>query len=388
MSRTTTIFLLATLALLGCGDPTTPGPPGPGPGAPENLAARYEWLLQGWLAGEPVGQPSVLLTWSLPDEWQDEPFRVYGRQAGFGGYILIATVTSCQSEGCRYSDLNVTPGRDYEYYVATFDQDRNEETSSENAIRVPVPDATPPPVPADADAVALDNSLYLQWSSGGTAEDFWKYLVFLVEIDDNSDLLYQVGETDGTGFLDERTENGVFYGYTVAAVDTFGHVSDMSDTVRAVPRPDALGAVVYAHGDDPERSGFRFVSTADRDGVRPGDSSEAQWRLEETTGGWVIRPLGQTGVLEFGATTALVCGPASGAECQAAREAPATGYQTDPIAVRAGYSYIFRLQLPAGVHFAQTRVQALDEDSLGRTFAVFDWSYQTVPNEPSLTVVR
>src|SRR5688572_24335771 len=116
------LTLASALLLAACSDdPDVIFQPGDPPGEPRDLFAIYEWVLEDFNGAEPVGHPSVELTWLPPTDWNDEVFRVYGRRAGTASYSLIATVTSCTDLGCVYSDRNVQPATDYEFYVATYD---------------------------------------------------------------------------------------------------------------------------------------------------------------------------------------------------------------------------------------------------------------------------
>src|SRR5688500_14987593 len=92
------------------------------PGQPLDLFATYAWVLEDFQNGSPVGYPSVQVTWLPPAEWDEEVFRVYGKRTSAGSFTLIGTVTSCSDVGCVYTDRNVQPGVDYEYYVSAYDE--------------------------------------------------------------------------------------------------------------------------------------------------------------------------------------------------------------------------------------------------------------------------
>lgn len=358
------------------------------PGAPRDVAVRYEWVLEGWNGLRPVGQPTVQVSWLPPSDWDEEPFRIYAKRASDSGFFLVATVTSC-SEICRYTDLNVASGVEYEYYVATVDEASGEETSSQYRESIYVPPQSRPASPAPDSAVSLDGSAYLRWRAVGNGDALSKYLVYLVRIDGKTHL-YKAGETDGTGFLDESAENGHRYGYRIAAVDTLGHVSDLSAEFGAIPRPDARAELVYAHADSAAASGFRFTTSETLKPILAGTAPSAHWRLDVSPAGeWQIVPLNGTSVVEFsGRTTALACGPAEDATCRAATRAPATGYQTAPIAVSPEFTYIFRVTGSDGrLHHGVVRPTMLGSDQNGRDLMIFDWAYQTLPDEPRLNRV-
>jgi hypothetical protein len=367
---------LVLLAMAGCRvDATTR----PWTDAPSGLEARYEWISEGWSGVDPVGQPSVQLSWLVPAQFRGESFRVYGRRAGQGSYLLQATVTSCADGLCRYSDINIDYGREYEYFVAAFDQRSGEEAASQ-PVRVTVPAATAPGVPGQPHVTALDGSLFLSWQRPANADaTISHYQVFLVREDDRS-LLYRTGETDGGGYLDTRTVNGVRYGYRIAAVDFNGHPSRMSAEASGVSRPDASGQLVYSWEARPAESGFRFRSDERTSPVVPGGSADADWRLEVTGNGWRIRPLNGAAIHPAGFTTALVCGPAADEGCIAVREAPASGYTTAAVDVEPEHSYVFRLDN----HYGVIRVTHWGITVDDRPFVILDWAFQTRPNTREL----
>lgn len=204
--------------------------------APRELDAAYEWIFEGFRDLQSVGVPAVHVVWELPDLWNGEPFRIYARERGRSGYVRIATVTSCGAGICGYIDRNVQADVTYEYYVATYNERSGEETPAGYNVEVRVPRSTLPPAPVSPTVAAMDDALFLQWRSGGAGDAIARYRVYLVGVD-GEPALYETGRTDGTAFLDTRARNGHSYTYRIAAVDTLGHVSDLSASVTGVPQP-------------------------------------------------------------------------------------------------------------------------------------------------------
>ncbi|HEX8358631.1 MAG TPA: hypothetical protein VF613_00830 [Longimicrobium sp.] len=352
--------------------------------APEDLSAEYAWVFEGFTsAGQPVGYPAVDLTWYPPATWNYEPFRVYGRRPGDSGYTLVATVTSCTEKGCTYRDRNVQPNRDYQYYVATTDEEFDEEAPSTSASAYVAPSNTPV-APRMGTPVALDSAVFLRWSDAGNGANIGRYRVYLTRIDNRSDYLYLAGESDGDGYLDLSARNGAVYGYRVAAVDTLGRVSALSAEVTAVPRPDRTSELVYSLGDNAAQSGFRFNVAAGAAGVVSGTASDAHWRLERDGTGWRMVPLNGARIADAGRTTALACGPGTGPECVAVSRAPTSGFVTTPVSLAPESSYVIAFNGSGGTHYGVVRVQLLGSDQQNRSLMVFDWSLQLVPNEPRL----
>lgn len=356
------------------------------PDAPRDFTARYEWTLEGFSQTRAVGSPGVRLAWSPPATWDDEVFRVYGKRSSSSSFALIATVTSCTVDGCVYLDRNVRAGERYEYFVSTYDETRGTERDSEFREGVSVPAATRPAAPRADSVTALDAALYLRWTPQGTAASLWKYQVYLTRLNDEASF-YQAGETDGPGYLDLRAVNGSRYTYRVAAVDTLGHVSDLSGEIAGVPRPDAASELIYSLSANAALSGFRFVTSETADPIVDGTSAQAQWRLEADAGGWRIVPLNGTGVLQHPTrTTALVCGPSADASCTAVTRAPTAGYQTTPVTVTPEFSYVFAVRgTDRQPRYGVVRAEILGKDASGRDLMIFSWAYQSRANEPRLS---
>lgn len=237
------MLLGVALAALGACKSDDPLDPRFGPEAPQNVSAVAEWIVEGWVPGDaprdPVGNPAVQLSWELPRDWNGDPFRIYSRGGAAGRFLLVATVTSCGAERCLYTDFNVLPGNSYDYYIVAADERRNLEGTPSETVRADVPAVRNPPPPVAPSAAPRDNGLLLRWSDGGLGQELWKYQIFLMAIDD-SPVFYQVGETDGTGFLDLRAESGRKYTYRVAAVDFDGHPSSLSTAFSGIPGATSL----------------------------------------------------------------------------------------------------------------------------------------------------
>lgn len=346
---------------------------------PRDLQAVYSWELEGWNEGDVIGYSVVRLSWALPSRFNGEVFRVYARR-GSGPYSLIATVTSCSDGLCRYDDTNIASGNSYDYYIATFDERAGNELATSNAIRVNVPSQTNVSVPTAPTAISLDRGVYLRWQGASGIERYF----IVVQTEDGSS--YQIGETDGETFFDGRVENGQRYRYYLAAMNQHGHVSSLSQPANAYPRPDYHADIVYAYGDRPAQSGFRFVESETQDPIVSGDSPSAHWRLEEVGGELRIRPLGGATITAGVFTTQLSCGPGSDADCEDVRVAPApNAFGSAAVPVGTGYTYVLRVTgTDNATHYAKLRVQGASVDANGDRLIVFDWAYQLRANEPTL----
>jgi hypothetical protein len=356
---------------------------GPGSGlAPRSLAGEYGWEFQRWDSGTARGYPVVNLTWEVPSQHGREVFRVYSRRSG-GSYVLIATVSSCSGGVCRYTDTNVSSGQSYDYYVATYDDFDNTEHGSSQSIRVTAPARPALQTPGTPTTIALDGAVFLRWTSTGAHR-------YIIVAQPENGVQYIIGETDGLTFLDNRAQNGTRYRYHVAGVDAAGHVSALGSGADGVPRPDFHADVLYAHSDNPQASGFRFVANETQNPIVSGTSTEAQLRLEVVSGALRIQPLGQTTITAGTFTTQLTCGPGSDANCVDIRNAPsAASFGSSAVAVQTGNTYVLRVIASDNrPHYAKIRVQGPGVDGQGRRLIVFDWAYQLRPDDTRLNVTR
>ena len=84
-------------------------------------------------------------------------------------------------------------------------------------------------------------------------------------------------------------------------------------------------------------------------------------------------------------TTALKCGVAADSTCQDWTTAPTVGYGTADVNVVPEFTYMFRVVGDDGqIHYGSVRVALVGSDQDGDDLIVFDWSYQTQADNPSL----
>ncbi len=363
--------LICVFAFSACGEADPVGGVGNSPAPPRNVEAFYY-------------DQVIHLSWELDPSWSDEPFRFYARRTTDPDYFLVAEVTSCSGGWCFYRDPNISPNLTYEYLIVAVSPRTGTETSATSPVSVSVPEPLPPPVPGGLEAVALDEAIYLGWDDRSReAEDFAFYRVYIAWEDDTVELL---GETDSEGFLDLLVENGFTYGYFVTAVDAQGHESGGSELATGTPRPDFHGDFVYAFGDRPEFSGFRFQESEEHDPILPGDDPGRDFRFEVSGDDWSLVPGPGVEVHRNAiSTTMLRCGPAADAGCTDVPLAPAADYSTDPIVLVAGRSFVLRVPADGGGwHYGVIRVSHMGFAQDG-AIAVFDWAFQLQPNNRALS---
>ena len=323
----------------------------------------------------------VDLWWELDSEWDGEPFRVYGKRTRDAEYFFIAEVTSCAVGACVYRDINISPERLYEYYVASVDPDTGMEGASPYSVEIFVPFPVPPPIPAGVEAVALDDAVYLRWRDNSSVdEDFSVYRVYVAGADED----YLLGETDSPGFVDLLAENGRTSAYFVTSVDVKGHESDAGQLVESTPRPDYTGEVVFAYQNVPESSGFRFRKSDDEDAVLNGNDDDRHFRIEfHDDSYWFVPGPGAYVHPTRKETSALKCGPGADTDCVSWEKAPTSGYLSEEIHLEAGFTYMFHV--PGDDE--KMRYGAVRVSSTGKCpnhFIIFDWAYQTQAGNPGL----
>jgi hypothetical protein len=327
---------------------------------------------------------AIRLTWELSSEWNGEFFRVYGRRTTAASFLSIADVTSCSDGLCEYTDTNITANTSYEYFVSAVDPDTGSETESEVVLAIDVPSFDAPPVPTGTEVIALDDANFVRWSDLARAvDDFSFYRVYLLGDGDG----FLLGETDSEGFVDLLAANGVTSRYAVTSVDQYGHESAESVSASGTPRPDFKGELLFAFGDDPSRSGFRFQEDESSDPIRSGSSGSRHFRLEVDAFGWWIVPGPDAEIFPTGVfTTELKCGVAADAGCEDWTTAPTAGYSSIAVAVEPEFTYMLRVVGDDGqIHYGAVRVALVGTDQTGASVMVFDWAYQIQANNPSLT---
>ncbi|MQA88655.1 MAG: hypothetical protein GEU90_00265 [Gemmatimonas sp.] len=349
---------------------------------PTDLDGAYNWIRENWSDGRVDGYPAIELSWEVPTDHNNEPFRVYSAY-GDGAFGLIATVTSCSDGLCRYTDTNILHGRTYDYYVVTLDERSGEEIGASESVTVEAADFPALSVPDAPTVTGLDGAAYIEWTGTGAP-------LYTVLAQREGERAIVIGYTDGTSFFDELAQNGVQYDYYVATSDEWGHVSDLSQPGQGIPRPDFHADIVYSFSDATASSGFQFVASEADDPILAGDSPSAQWRLETVNETLWIQPLGQTAIDAGTFTTALSCGPGSEPDCLDVTVAPANSeFDTSAVAVEAGDTYVLRVLGSDGqTHFAKMRVQGTSVDADGSRLILFDWAYQLRPDEPRLLLAE
>jgi len=344
--------------------------------APSNLSYQLE------PSGDPDSPAGLILSWDPVLNARLAVYRVYSRGQDGASYDLRGETTSITFHDAGKPDLD--------YYVVGVDTDGNEGAPSE-AVRVD--ERLRLARPAWLRSVTLNGAIHLYWSDNpfeSTPSGFKQYRVYSASYTlDQPDECGKVWSLEGTTispeFLASALTNGVSRCFGVSAESLEGWESLWSEVIADTPRPDARNVLIFPFQADPDRSGFRFFQDANGDGkagalelgiVAAGDNPTVDfWVDRDATGDLWITPV------RAGTEVALY-GTAPVADLTSIDVAPTGGYARSAIQAVPTYGYVFRMS--GGDGFA--RFGALRVTHAGSQYMIFDWSYQTDPGNPELSL--
>jgi len=231
-------------------------------------------------------------------------------------------------------------------------------------------DSTAPAAPRGLYSVTGDGEVFLHWQAN-TESDVVGYRVYQSPCASGSSCPYDlIGATTGTSFAVPGLANGVTRYFAVAAYDRSGNESDLSyNDIYDTPRPEGFGRALTNSTDAPATAGYDFSAFA----VVPFDDTHADIYYS-TTGGErrMIAPFTDTEIQDAGFASSL----------DAVDFAPPSGWSpTGAVELIVGHCYVVRItSSPGVVNYGKFRVT-----SLSGTQVVFDWAYQTDPNNGELS---
>ncbi|NIM47801.1 MAG: hypothetical protein GTN62_00415 [Gemmatimonadales bacterium] len=365
------IVVLAALGLIIACDSVT----GPDVAPPANLSYQLE------PSGDPEEPLGVLLFWDAVLDDDLQVYRVYSRpdlEAVFG---LRGETTSITFHDNGIPDL--------EYFVVAVDLDGDESAPSESVIiderlRLERPDFIV--------GTSLDGAVYLAWGDNpfiNEPDGFKQYRVYgasysIDDVECGADWSLE-GTTVAPEFLVGMLANGVSRCFAVSAESIEGFESRWSDLWGDTPRPDARNIVMTAFEADPQTAGFRFWEDVNGDGevgalelgiVADGSRTDIDFQVtRDSNGNFFLVPV------RTGTEIALYSQQAI-ADLTSIDLAPVTGYSPAALQALPQFGYVF--QMEAGDQFA--RFGAIRVTHVGQDYMIFDWSYQTDPGNPELSI--
>jgi hypothetical protein len=248
--------------------------------------------------------------------------------------------------------------------------------------------------PATLTSISLDGKIHLAWSDNAeisAPEDaFLEYRVYSTGYSLDDELCDETWDFEGatvfgTEFLVGSLTNGSPMCFGVVSVSVGGEESDWSPLRADTPRPDARNVLLFAFQADPTLSGFRFFQDVDGDGqvgalelgaVGNGSRTDIDfWVHRDASGDFFLMP-------ERAGTTVALYGSQAIEDLTSIDIAPIDGFSVDGIEALPGFGYVF--EMDGGDGYA--RYGAVRVTHVGSEFLIFDWSYQTDPGNPELSV--
>jgi hypothetical protein len=320
--------------------------------------------------GEPPA--GALLFWDPVLDGALQVYRVYSRFDDGAAFDLRGSTTSAS-----FHDVGIP---DLDYFVVAVDvngveSDPSDVVRIDERLRLSSPD--------DLTSTSLDGAVYLAWSDNpfqSEPDGFRQYRVYSASysLDDQfcGESWAQEGTTVAPEFLVGAMSNGVSRCFAVTAESIEGWESLWSPIRADTPRPDARNELVFAFQADAGQSGFRFDLGGQLGAVLAGDRSDLDFRIDRDPNGdfFFVPVRAGTGVVLYSDD------PID--DLTSIDIAPDVVFDTSPLQAAAGFGYVFAMD--GGDGFA--RFGGVRVTHVGTDFVIFDWSYQTDPGNPELSI--
>ncbi len=251
--------------------------------------------------------------------------------------------------------------------------------------------------PALLNSISLDGMVHLKWSDeayeSAPADMFLEYRVYsaTADIDTDPPSCGQTWDLEGTTvygteYLVDGLENGVPRCFTVAGITIDNQEGELAIPRLDTPRPDARNVLIWAYQVSPPQSGFIFFDDVNGDGrvgalelgaVGDGGRNDIDFWIDRdvATGDFYLMPE-RTGTLVAQYGTGIID------DLTSIDIAPSIGFDVTGIQALPGYGYVFEMDGGDGY----LRYGALRVTHVGAEYMLFDWSYQTDPGNPELSV--
>ena len=344
--------------------------------APQNLAYQLN------PSSDPNSPAGILLVWDDVQSPALGGYRVYSRGSTASAFGLRGETSSN-----TFHDNGVPH---LQYYVTAVDINGGE---SDPSNTITVDERLQLPRPDSLRSISLNQAVHLDWADNAAVSNparFEWYRVYSASysLDTQTcgtDWVLE-GTTVSNEFLATLLTNGVPRCFGVSAISVEGYESLWSALWQDTPRPDARNVLVSAYEVNQPQSGFRFWSDANGNGraesselglVQDGNRTDLDFWIHLQASDstlWIVP--------EFAGDSLRLYDPANPvADLTSIDFAPATGYARSMIQAVPGYGYVFQRLENGQYHYA-----ALRPTHVGRRYVIFDFSVQTDPGNPELTV--
>jgi hypothetical protein len=364
--------LLLGVASFGCSSDNVLAPLTP---APENLGYELE------PSGDPDEPMGILLFWDPINSPDLMVYRIYSRPNSSAAWGLRGETTSITFHDNGIPDL--------EYYVVSVDLNGVE---SEPSVSVVIDERLRLEAPAWIQSTSLNGALHVAWSDNPFLSEpngFKQYRVYSAFYDLDAGLCDEGWALEGTTvapeFLVSAMENGVPFCLAVTAESIEGYESLWSPIRADTPRPDARNFIMTAREFKSDSAGFRFWQDLNNNGVAEEDElglirdaaaiNVDFYVMRDVNGFFYFQPVRMgTGVRLYSSDPIP--------DLTSIDFAPAGNYSGALIQARPLYGYVF--EMDGGDGWA--RYGGLRVTHVGVNYVIFDWSFQTDPGNPELSV--
>ena len=226
-------------------------------------------------------------------------------------------------------------------------------------------DDEPPAAPRGVKTITGDEQVTIEWYPNGEF-DLAGYTVWRGFDRAGYDALAEISD-GATRYTDTTVRNGKTYHYAVSAYDTEGNESELSpENAWDTPRPEGRNVILDDYNLAPGRSGFDF--SRPEKGSIPWDepATDVYFGLDTDVNVTYLYSDNETLMQDLGYHEYF-----DGVDF-----VPEFGYTTLFVELIEGH--IYALYTPDG-NFAKIQVRKLSDDAV-----VFDWAYQTEPDNVQL----
>lgn len=177
------------------------------------------------LTGKAVSQSEIDLSWTASTD-----------NVGVNKYLIFrdaVQVGFVNHPSTSFADINLTPGKTYQYYVKAVDAAGNIGAASTTiSVTAQAPDTQKPSAPTNLTSPSqTTNSISLSWGPSSDNVGVTAYRVYQIGGSRKNTYANQIGSASTTSFTVSGLTKGTSYSFYVVAVDGAGNESIPSNTL-------------------------------------------------------------------------------------------------------------------------------------------------------------